>query len=68
MMPVNDLLTGMTMDLKPGRWILLFTMMVFFAILALDISVPAIVLALMAVSRRLVLESERDSVWKGRTA
>lgn len=68
MMPVNDLLTGMTMDLKPGRWILLFTMMVFFAILAIDISVPAIVLALMAVSRRLVLESERDSVWKGRTA
>ena len=56
------------MDLKPTRTVSLITMMVFFAVLALDISVPALVLGGMALSRWLVLEGERDIIWKGRTA
>ena len=40
-----------------ARFALLVVMMTFFAVLALDISVPAVVLGLMALSNMLVLSS-----------
>ncbi len=45
-----------------GRLMLLVVMMTFFAVLALDISVPAIVLGVMALTNALVLSGRGEGM------
>ena len=45
------------MGLKPAKLVLLVTAMMFFAVLALDITLPAMVLSAMALSNWLVLST-----------
>jgi hypothetical protein len=48
--------------------VLLFVMMTFFSALALDISVPALVLCLMAMAKWVVVEGLPDAFLEGKTA
>jgi len=56
------------MDSKPAKFALLIIMMMFFAALALDIAVPAVVLSLMTLSKWLVLSRQGDDDYQGETA
>lgn len=56
------------MGTAAGRYALLLVMMTFFAMLALDITVPALVLSVMAMSNWLVQEGMPSSLGGSRTA
>lgn len=56
------------MGTAAGRYALLLVMMTFFAMLALDITVPALVLSVMAMSNWLVQEGMPSSFGGSRTA
>jgi hypothetical protein len=51
-----------------NRWISLLVMMTFFAMLPLDIDVPAVNLCLMAIARWGVLAGFPDNVFRGQVA
>lgn len=59
-------MTGM-MGTRWAKAAFLLAMAIFFAALAMDIAVPALVLSMMALSNRVVLESSQIGRWKGRT-
>lgn len=56
------------MDISLAKAAFFIAAVLFFAVLALDITVPAVVLSLMAVSNWVVLSIGPDEVWRGRTA